>query len=170
MTMKRQALAGAWLVLATAVVWADDPAGRAPEDVAGAVEPPKSLDGGQIVFQLPPERPIDTAPRDFVVKTTWDRNRDSKDSSPIKGARLLSSVHGEARVLLREGERVLRPGDVLGTDTVRSVEPGQVVLERSASAGTGETLVVLAVDGQGRTRFRVYFTKGPDRQPAPTLN
>jgi hypothetical protein len=68
---------------------------------------------------------------------------------------------GEARLLLADGERVLRPGDVVGWDTVISVERGCIKLERSAAAPTGAAEVVLRVHGEGRTRLRVYLLEDP---------
>jgi hypothetical protein len=152
----RMRVTAVWLAMAAGAVRADDPQAQpspSPTPTAGAVE-----------FKLPPERSPDTTPKTVTVPGGSNRNRDSQDASPLRNARVLSIVAGEARVLLATGERVLRPGDVVGTDTVKTITPGRIVLTRSTAEG-GAGLVVVSVDGQGRTRLRVYLTKEPGAVP-----
>jgi len=125
---------------------------------------PSSSEASEVVFEAPPESslpPLDTAPRVLAVEGPGPSGGDSPDATPLRGARALAMKRGEARLLLAGGERLLRPGDVVGWDTVVSVEPGCIKLERSAAAPTGAAEVVLRVDGEGRTRLRVYLLEDP---------
>jgi hypothetical protein len=128
-------------------------------------------EGNGISMRAPAERPPDTAPRIVSVPGTWDRSRDSKDAGPWKGVRVLSISEGQARVSLAAGERVIRPGDVVGSDAVKSVDARRIVLVRGGTAERpdGEALVVISVDTQGRSRVRVYSTTNPTtgRRPNP---
>jgi hypothetical protein len=64
--------------------------------------------------------------------------------------------------MLGGGERVVTPGTVIGTDTVKSITPGRMVLKRSApDAQGGEALVIVTFDEQGRTRVQVFAAKDP---------
>jgi hypothetical protein len=128
-------------------------------------------EGGGVSMRTPPERVPDTAPRAISVPDVWDPNRDAKDSGPWKGVRILTIAQGQARVSLPSGERVLRPGDVVGSDVVKSVDAQRIVLTRGATAQRpdGDALVVISVDAQGRSRVRVYSAANPTagRRPNP---
>jgi hypothetical protein len=80
-----------------------------------------------------------------------------------------SVVEGEARVVLADVERVVRPGDLLGGDTVRSVAEGLIVLDRPAAAGQagGPATVVVRFEADGRARVRVYHEQDPTPVKAP---
>jgi hypothetical protein len=146
-----------------------EPAPEAPpaEDEVVVQQP----GGGEVVFKRAPERPLDTTRRSITVKGAPRPGRDSKDATPLKGARALSVKDGVARMQLVTGEEIaLAPGVVLGTDTVKSVDATRIVLERSPSADTGEALVVVSLGAGGATRLRVYFTKDPDVRPEFRLN
>jgi hypothetical protein len=78
--------------------------------------------------------------------------------------RVLSVRSGEARLALATGERVVRVGDRVGTDVVRSIEPGRIVLIRP---GPPEATVVVSFDGPGPGRIRVLSMSLSDPGAAP---
>ena len=153
---------------AAADVPAPSPSPTDPQTIGTAVGG-GGPEGGGISMRAPSEKAPDTAPRTISVPGSWDRNRDSKDAGAWKGVRVLSIAQGQARVSLASGERVVRPGDVIGADTVKSVDAQRIVLVRGATAERpgGEALVVINVDGQGRSRVRVYSAASPGTLPNP---
>src|SRR6185436_16796717 len=72
-----------------------------------------------------PSTPVlDRSPREITVPGTGGgRGRDSAGAGPLKGVRARDLRSGQARLVLSTGERTVRPGDVIGTDVVKSVEP-----------------------------------------------
>ena len=80
----------------------------------------------------------------------------------LKGVRALQIGDGEARLVLGGGERVVTPGTVIGTDTVKAITPGRIILQRAASDDEGGAgIVIVSFDAQGRTRVQVFATKDP---------
>jgi hypothetical protein len=80
----------------------------------------------------------------------------------LKGVRAIQIGDGEARLVLGGGELVVTPGTVIGTDTVKSISPGRIVLRRVASDDEGgEGIVIVSFDSQGRTRVQVFAPKDP---------
>jgi hypothetical protein len=80
----------------------------------------------------------------------------------LKGVQAVQIGDGEARLVLGGGERVVTPGTVIGTDTVKSITPGRLVLRRAApETEGGEGIVIVTFDAQGRTRVQVFATKDP---------
>jgi hypothetical protein len=75
---------------------------------------------------------------------------------------------GRARIILDGREREVTPGTVLGTDTVKSITPGRIVLKRAApDAEGGDAIVIVTFDAQGRTRVQVFASRDPTtRAPA----
>ena len=78
---------------------------------------------------------------------------------------------GEATLEVAGTRQVVRPGSQLGDDTVRSVAPGRIVLERPASPeeGGGAALVIVTFDASGRSRTQVFGTTDPTRPAAPEV-
>ena len=60
-----------------------------------------------------------------------------------------------------------RLGDVVGFDTVQSVDTNQMMLARSAEAPGGDALVILAFKADGATELSVYLTRDPNPMPVP---
>jgi len=80
--------------------------------------------------------------------------------------RAVALADGEATVEIEGRREVVRPGSLLGGDTVRSVTPERIVLERPARAGAaggGPGLVIVTFDEAGRGRTRVFWTSDPAR-------
>jgi hypothetical protein len=90
---------------------------------------------------------------------------------PLKGVRALSSEANEIRLLFADGERTLRPGDRLGTDVVRTVGEGLLILDRPsiASVPGGGAVVVVRFDAAGQPRMRVYHVEDPTPVNAPEV-
>jgi hypothetical protein len=90
---------------------------------------------------------------------------------PLKGVRALSSQAGEMRLLFPDGERTVRPGDRLGTDVVRTIGEGLMVLDRGAipSVAGGGAVVVVRFDAAGQPRMRVYHVEDPTPVNAPQV-
>jgi hypothetical protein len=88
----------------------------------------------------------------------------------LKGVRALQIGDGEARLVLGGGERVVTPGTVIGTDTVKSITPGRIVLQRAApDEEGGPGIVIVHFDLQGRTRVLVFATKDPTARVPPQV-
>jgi hypothetical protein len=89
----------------------------------------------------------------------------SAKTSPYLSLRAVSLADGEARVQTADGALTLRPGDLLGTDVVRAVDTGVIVLDRKAAPGAkgGDARVVVRFDGQGKPSVRIYHTEDPTR-------
>jgi hypothetical protein len=92
----------------------------------------------------------------------------SRHEGALKGINALEIGEGKARLVLGGSERVVTPGAVLGTDTVKSITPGRMVLKRVApDAEGGDAIVIVTFDGQGRTRVQVFASRDPTtRAPA----
>ena len=71
---------------------------------------------------------------------------------------------GEATLEIDGAREVVRPGSRVGGDTVKSVEPGRLVLERPAKPGQpgGPALVIVTFDEAGRAKTRVFWTTDPE--------
>lgn len=170
--MRIETWVAAVAVLAASAAAADVPApSPSPSDpqTIGTVVGGGGPEGGGISMRAPSEKAPDTAPRTISVPGAWDLSRDSKDAGAWKGVRVLSIAQGQARVSLASGERVVRPGDVIGSDLVKTVDSQRIVLVRGATTERpgGEALVVISVDAQGRSRVRVYAAASPGRLPNP---
>lgn len=76
--------------------------------------------------------------------------------------RALSLSEGEATLEIDGVREVVRPGSRLGTDTVKTVTPGRIVLEREARAGGGvAALVIVTFDASGQGRSIVFWASDP---------
>ena len=89
----------------------------------------------------------------------------------LASMRAVKVAEGEARVTVAEAERVLRPGDLLGGDTVRTVSDGVIVLDRPAVPGRpgGAATVVVRFDAGGEARVRVLYEQDPTPLVAPRV-
>ena len=123
-----------------------------------AQQPSPTPDPNPMVSAERPQAPRpDTAPRTVAVPAEPARGpRDSADAGLLKGARALALRSGEARLVVSGVERVVRPGDLIGTDTVKTITPERLVLVRADAAAPSASLVVVSFDAQGRARIRVY--------------
>ena len=90
----------------------------------------------------------------------------------LASMRALKVAEGEARVTVEESERVLRPGDLLGVDTVRTVSDGVIVLDRPAVPGRpgGAAVVVVRFDVGGEARVRILYEQDPTPARAPRVH
>jgi hypothetical protein len=135
--------------------------------VAGLAQSPApeatpSPQPGQTVMTQPvaPTGPVGPVRAGFRTTPAAAATRTYEGS--LKGVRAIHIGDGEARLILGGGERVVTPGTVIGTDTVKSISPGRMVLRRAASDDEGgEGIVIVSFDSQGRTRVQVFATKDP---------
>ncbi len=105
----------------------------------------------------------------------------SRTSKPVRGAvaaavpqplagrpaplRAVTLSDGEATLEIEGRREVVRPGSVLAGDSVRSVTPEQIVLERPAPAGDagGPGLVIMTFDEKGQSSTLVIWMRDPAR-------
>ena len=82
------------------------------------------------------------------------------ERGPGSSLRAVSVAEGEATLEIDGAREVVRPGSRVGGDTVKSVEPGRIVLERPAKPGEpgGPALVIVTFDEAGRAKTRVFST------------
>jgi hypothetical protein len=114
----------------------------------------------------PKALPADDSPPAPIARAggpTLDPSRNSVGAGGLGGLRALTLADGEARVSFEGTERTIRVGDALGTDVVRRIEEGRIVLLRPADSKAGEATVVVSFDATGRARVRVYSTLDPTR-------
>jgi hypothetical protein len=103
-----------------------------------------------------------------TARTAPPADAPSRHEGSLKGVKALEIAEGKARLVLGGSERVVTPGTLIGTDTVKSITPGRMVLKRVApEAEGGDAIVIVTFDAQGRTRVQVFASKDPTtRVPA----
>ena len=130
-------------------------AGSGLQPVSGAPEPP-AITTAPVEVSARPGRPAGlAAPADPLA-------------SRLKS---LSTGEGVATVEWDGIEQVVRPGARLGGDTVKSVGPGRIVLERVPEAGqpAGAILVIVTFDAEGRARPKRVWSSAPIAPGAPEV-
>jgi hypothetical protein len=137
---------------------------------AGLVTRPNgSPNGAGTIMAVPSPPPLDNAPRQATAAGPGPaRGRDSAGTPALKGVQAREIKSGQARLLLVSGLRTVRPGDVIGSDLVRSIEPGRIVLARTRPDGEDATVVV-SFDDAGRGRVRVFFGHDPSAVAPPAV-
>ncbi len=114
---------------------------------------------GAAVVAVPSPPAVDLSPHAVTVPGRGaSRDRDSAEAGALKGVQSRQIRSGEARLLVGGAERVVHPGDLIGTDVVKSIEPGRVLLTRALGDGD-EVTVVVSFDAAGRGRVRIYSAK-----------
>jgi hypothetical protein len=84
--------------------------------------------------------------------------------------RAVSTADGEATLEIDGVPETVRPGSRLGRDTVKSVSPGRIVLDRSATAKEPAALVIVTFDEKtGRAKTRVFWATDPTTPVAPEV-
>jgi hypothetical protein len=138
---------------------------QAPAPSASPTPRPGEITMQQAVPPDPPRGPVTVG-----VKRTPSTTATRTYEGSLKGVRAIQIGDGEARLILGGGERVVKPGTVIGTDTVKSITPGRIVLQRVApDAEGGPAIVILSYDDQGRTRVQVFATKDPTAKVPPEV-
>jgi len=84
-----------------------------------------------------------------------------REAGAFVGARVLRADDTQASLVIQGVERAIKVGDTVGTDIVKSISAGRIVLRRPASAGGpgGESLVILQFDPTGRTQVLVVASR-----------
>ena len=163
--MKRIALA----VLALAALAASARAQQAQTRDKAVPSPGASEPGADVIVAAPSPVPPDLSPHVVLVPgKAASRDRDSMDAGPLKGVQARAVKSGEARLALSDGERTVHPGDHIGSDVVKSIELGRIVLTRTL-AGGDEAVVVVSFDSAGRGRVRLYSGKDHSAVLPPTV-
>jgi len=85
----------------------------------------------------------------------------SREAGVLVRARVLRVDDAQASLVIQGMEHVIKVGDVVGTDIVKSISTGRIVLRRPASSGGagGESLVILQFDPTGRTQVLVVASR-----------
>jgi hypothetical protein len=88
-------------------------------------------------------------------------------AASLSSLRALATAEGEASLEIDGVRETVRPGSRLGRDTVKSVSPGRLVLERPASGEQPAALVIVTFDATGRAKERVFWKSDPSLPAAP---
>jgi len=140
-----------------------------PRKAGVVTRPGGTPSGAGTTIAVPSPPPIDNAPRAATVAGAGaPRDRDSAGTSALKGVQAREVKAGRARLLLASGLRTVRPGDLIGSDVIRSIEPGRILLARRGPDGN-EATVVVSFDAAGRGRVRVYFGADPSAVAPPAV-
>lgn len=124
----------------------------------------------EIKVVRPSVPPPDATPRVGLVDGKGPSPGDSANAAGLKGIRAIATRPGEATVILGGAQRVLRVGDAIGNDTVKSIDVGRVVLSRPAGPEAGgEATVVIAFDAQGRGRVRIFAVHDATARVPPAV-
>jgi hypothetical protein len=170
------------LVLWTAPSWAAESAGQAgtpaqDQPTARKREAPpvkvKVKTGGDVepVAGAPSPPPVSMERKPVRATVGPVRVRPAQADATAVPLVAVSFAQGEATLEVSGARQVVRPGSRLGNDTVRSVVPGRIVLERPAATGTqgGRALVIVTFDESGRSREQVFWTVDPTRPVTPEV-
>src|SRR4051812_47397443 len=131
LSMSKTAASLVAMALAVAVtpVWPAEDAGRESEGPAAnqtVIARPAGASAGPAPRLAVPAapRPV-TAPRLAAAPARGlSRDRDSAGEAAFKSLVARDVKAGQARIAWKGGERIVRPGDLIGADRVRSIEPG----------------------------------------------
>lgn len=159
----RLAAIGATAVLACVLAAARGGEARADERprTSSAVQVPAQ--GGEGVEPVPGAPPpaapsLEIRPVPGTLGPLPLRARAEASASPL---RAVSTAEGEATVEVDGVRERVRPGSRLGRDTVKSVSPGRLVLERPAAGKKPAAHVIVTFDEAGRAREQVFWTADP---------
>jgi hypothetical protein len=135
----------------------------------GGTPSPGGAAGPATTVAVPSPTPVDSTPQAVTASGPGaSRARDSVGTAAWRGAQAREIRSGQARVALAAGERVVHPGDVVGGDVVRSIEPGRILLARALPDG-GEATVIVAFDDAGRGRVRILYGSDPTAVRTPVV-
>jgi hypothetical protein len=133
----------------------------APVQGGGGVEPASGAP------PLPPS-PLESRP---VLATVAKGPSPSAANAARSSLRAISTGPGEATLEVDGVPGTVRPGSRIGRDTVKSVSPGRLVLERPSAPGAppGSSLVIVTFDEAGRAKTQVFWTSDPTLPTAPEV-
>jgi hypothetical protein len=160
------------LLLACALAWSNEapqanaPAGRRQEGSSRSA-PVQGQAGIAPVAGAPSPAPPGPLPSQPVAVRIAPPAR---AAAPAPAFRALALAEGEGTLEIDGAPRTVKPGERLGRDTVRSIAPGQLVLERAASAaGAPPVLVIVTFDDSGRAHTRTIHTRDETAPVAPEV-
>lgn len=95
----------------------------------------------------------------------------SKEAGALAGVRAVRIDDNEAVLIVQNTQRIVKVGDRIGTDLVKSISAGRVVLLRPPAPGQkgGESLLFVQFDPQGRTQVMVFTTQDTTAKPPVTV-
>lgn len=130
---------------------------------SSAVQVP--VQGGEGVEPVPgapsPVAPsLEIRPVPATIGTLPAAPRASASKSSV-AVRALSMKDGEATLERAGVHETVRPGSRLGSDTVRSVSPGRLVLDRPAAGRKPAALVIVTFGEGGRAEEQVFWMADP---------
>ncbi len=146
---------------------------------AGAEERPKTSSAVQVRAQggsgVEPEAgappALTPSPETRAVAGTLGISPSAaKAGAALSSLRALSTADGEASLEVDGVRETVRAGSRLGRDTVKAVSPGQLVLERPATARQPSAVVIVTFDAAGRAKERVFWTSDPTVKVAPQVS
>lgn len=125
-------------------------AGLAPVAGAPSPAPPGPLSSHPVVVRIdPPARAATRQPAPF---------------------RVLALREGEGSLEIDGAARTVKAGERLGRDTVRSIAPGRLVLERATSStDPAPVLVIVTLDENGRAHTRTFHVRDRTAPEAPEV-
>ena len=164
------ALGALALVVGLAPVWqAGDALADERPRTSSAVQVPAQGGGGvePVPGAPPPVLPsLESRPVPATLGTVPATSRASTTRASL---RALSTAEGEASLEIDGVRETVRPGSRLGRDTVKSVSPGRLVLERPAAGKEPASLVIVTFDAAGRAKEQVFWTSDPTAPAAPEV-
>jgi hypothetical protein len=132
---------------------------QVPAQGGGGVEP--------VPGAPPPVAPsLESRPVPATLGPVPSRARATASRSSL---RALSTAEGEATVEIDGVREAVRPGSRLGRDTVKSVSPGRLVLDRPAAGKEPGALVIVTFDEAGRAKEQAFWTADPTVPAAPEV-
>jgi hypothetical protein len=148
----------AWL--APAPRGGDARADERPKTSSAVQVPAQGGDGVEPVAGAPPPvaPSLETRP---VRATLGPAPPSSRASTARSSLRALSMTDGEATLELDGVREIVGPGSRLGSDTVKSVSPGRLVLDRPATGKKPAALVIVTFGEGGRAKEQVFWTADP---------
>lgn len=151
------------LVLPAAGAWTR--AQERPRTSSSVQVPAQGGNGVEPVAGAPPVVAPSATTRPARATAAPGPHRPQSEAARKPSLRAVSLGDGEATVELGGVREQVRPGSRLGGDTVRSIAPGRIVLERPAPAGDagGPALVIVTFDEAGNGKTQVYWTHDPAR-------
>ena len=159
------------LVLAGPVVWSGEtpqasaPAGRRQEGSARSAPAQGSAGLAPVTGAPSPAPPGPLSSHPVAVRVDPPARAATRPVGPF---RVLALGEGVGSLEVDGAARTVKPGERLGRDTVRSIAPSQLVLERAASStDSAPVLVIVTLDENGRPHTRTFHTRDETAPVAP---
>jgi hypothetical protein len=130
--------------------------------VAQAGDPPATggtAPKGGLTWMQPPSIPPSGVTGPVRGRLAGDAHAIEAPSGDLAGLRAVSLREGQGVVALGGSTRSVRPGDRIGSATVKAIGSDRIILERAAS-GVPPTTIVVTFGANGTARVRTYAPMG----------